>query len=776
MKFLNKSVIIFLIQAFLFLSVKAQEVEGGLVGETWMGGKKKAEDLYNKLAYTDAIPLYEALLKKKDDPKAQAQLGDCYRLTAQFEKAATAYDKAVASGNKDASTLLNQAQMHQTIQDYAGAKAAYEKYLNLNPNDKRAQNELNAINNLAQLNTPNMRYVIENLSINTRNFEFAPTYFGDGIYFASDRDQEKAINREHSWTGSTFYDMYFSKGEKTNMVKPDNIKKEGQTKYHDAAATFTPDGKTVFFTRNNYFDNKLLKSGEKIIKQGIYSATVDGKKWKDEKQFPFNNQEYDVAHPALSADGNTMIFSSNKPGGRGGMDLYRTTKTGESWSAPENLSELNTEGDEVFPSLDKEGNLFFSSNGLGGLGGLDLYRTTASSDYTNPVNMGAPLNSSYDDFGLTYGKETAYGYFTSNRKEGKGEDDIWYFTDNGIFLEGIVVDAITKKPICSSQVEMLADAVAKGTKTTACDGLFNYDVEANKDYCFKAKAENYLENNAVCASTKNVSPGSTVKVEIPLQPIQPAGYTVMVVDKTTKKEIKDAKVDISSDKDITKYEQKITGSDGKVCYTVLCGYQYLANASAKGYLAGSNMFDTKGDCNKYVVCEKGEAQKVIVELERDPNAKDITTDENGNPISDANLSKELKDIYYDFDKWYLRKESEPQLNKLLKFLQENPDAIVEISSHTDARATDEYNKVLSQKRAKSVVDWLIQRGINKNRLKPVGYGETKLRNECSDGVKCSEYEHQRNRRTEFKIIGGKINIESLERFDMDVDPCTICPF
>jgi len=143
--------------------------------------------------------------------------------------------------------------------------------------------------------------------------------------------------------------------------------------------------------------------------------------------------------------------------------------------------------------------------------------------------------------------------------------------------------------------------------------------------------------------------------------------------------------------------------------------------------------------------------------------------EDGGPI-------ELKDIYYDFDKWYIRTESERELGKLLGFMEENPDAVVEIGSHTDARAPFEYNIKLSQRRAQSVVDWLIARGVEKSRLKPKGYGETQPRNACTDGVACSEYEHQRNRRTEFRVIGGSINLKSLERFDMQVDPCKVCPF
>jgi len=776
MKIFNiKSIVLFF---SLILSVQAfsQEVEGGIVGETWIAGKKKAEEYYKKLAYHDAIALYERLLKKKEDTKAQAQLADCYRLTGDYQKAAAAYNKAT-KGDATPETYLHQAEMLQAIKDYKGAEDAYKKYLQLNPSDERAINQLAAVQNPVQFDKSN-RYTISNLSINTKYYDFAPTYFKEGLYFSSDRATKKASLNEHAWLGTSFFDIYYAKGEKVSFAKASNVKKDAASKYHDAAATFTPDGKSVFFTRNNYIGNKLKKSTNKIIKQGIYESVVDGNKWKDVKAFKFNNPEYDVAHPALSSDGNTLYFSSNKPGGKGGMDLYAVQKSGSEFGEPINLSSLNTVGDELFPSVDKDGNLYFASNGFGGLGGLDIFRATKATDansFTSPVNIGAPINSSYDDFGVTFSKESNLGYFTSNRTEGKGNDDIWSFTDNGIFLEGVVVDVLTNKPIDKSNVEILQTATSKGKSITKEDGIFKFDVDPNKKYAFKATADNYAENNDVTADTKDVKPGETVKVTIPLTPKKPAGYMVQVIDKVSKKLLKNATVDIVSQTDVNTYKQQLTDSVGKTCYTILCGNDYLATAGAQGYLSASQSFSTKANCAQLVDCGKDGGETLVIELDRDPNSK-LATDENGNPLTDEDLSKELKDIYYDFDKWNVRLESEPQLRKVMQFMMDNPDAIAEIGSYTDARATDEYNLELSQKRAQSVVDWLVQRGILKGRLKPVGYGESKPRNGCVDGVQCNEYEHQRNRRTEFRIIGGKIDVKSLERIDMKVDPCKVCPF
>lgn len=204
---------------------------------------------------------------------------------------------------------------------------------------------------------------------------------------------------------------------------------------------------------------------------------------------------------------------------------------------------------------------------------------------------------------------------------------------------------------------------------------------------------------------------------------------------------------------------------GKICEEVRCDCDYIVVANAKDYLPG-NVTVSKDDKECTIDRKCGvNPKEVQVILDRIPTGEETE----GKEI-------ELKDIYYDFDKWYIRPESEPQLRKLLVFMEENPDAIVEIGSHTDARAPFEYNIKLSQRRAQSVVDWLVARGVSRSRLKPKGYGETRPVNGCTDGVPCTEYEHQRNRRTTFRVIGKNIDLKSLERFDMQVDPCKVCPF
>lgn len=758
--------------------MEGQDIEGGGTQAPEIGGYSKAEKLYNSLAYHEAIPLYESYLQKHDSARAMAHLGDCYRLTSRYDKAEYWYSKAVEKGVSEPKYKLYLAQMEQVNGKYDEAAKWYAKYKEEVPEDRRSTNEMKACSDYGQFLLSRDRYTVKDLDFNSPGYDFSSASFDGGLIFSSSRDSAKAISREHTWTGTEFFDMWYIKGDKSSFGKPQRLKGDAATKYHEGAASFTSDSKKVYYTRNNYYNNKVKTSTEKIVKLKIYESEVEGRTWKNDKNFAFNNDEYSVGHPALSPDGNTLYFVSDMPGGYGSTDIYVTKKEGDSWGTPKNLGpDINTEGREMFPYVDQDGELYFSSDAHGGLGGLDIFRVKQNAKtgkWGKIRNIGAPINSSYDDFSLHYGKDKSYGYFTSDRPDGKGLDDIYTFTDDGIYLEGIVVDAETGEPICGGNVQMKAkvDGSERGRSTTECDGEFEFNVVRNTDYTFVGNAEGYNTNDVVTATTKGVGPGGKVYVKIPLTKKKNYAMSVLVLGKSPKTSkdssgmllaLPNAKILLSSQcegwtKAFTTDEQ------GKICEVVRCDCDYIVVANAKDYLPGStSVLKDEKEC--------------VIDRKCGVNPKEVEVVLDRIPVGDdPSGAIELKDIYYDFDKWYIRPESEGELKKLLGFMQENPDAIVEIGSHTDARAPYEYNIKLSQRRAQSVVDWLIARGVEKSRLKPKGYGETMPRNGCSDGVPCSEYEHQRNRRTEFRIIGGNINLKSLERFDMQVDPCKVCPF
>jgi len=386
-----------------------------------------------------------------------------------------------------------------------------------------------------------------------------------------------------------------------------------------------------------------------------------------------------VGQPALSRDGKLLFVSSDNPSGFGGHDLYYFTKTDSGWSPPNNAGTyINTKGDEMFPWLDDKNNLYFASNGLPGMGGLDIFKAVKSKTlWKDPENLKSPINSGADDFGYIITKYSpedindsilSAGYFSSSRPGGKGEDDIYRFEEkwaNYFVLKGKV---LTKKyedpenpesrllgiePVPGAKVELKNPLTDEVIATKNCDknGNYSFRLESETNYKLSAGQAGFLNKNE-STSTKG---------------LRNQDSTYITVNK-----------DIELDKIFTK--------------------------------------------------------ALIV----------------------------IPNIYYDYKKSTLRPESEAVLDSILVFFKDNKDLTIEIGSHTDSRGDDKYNLKLSQERAKSVVDYLVSKGIEEDRLVAVGYGKTRLVNQCATGVKCTEEEHQKNRRTTFRIIGSKQKIESVE--------------
>ena len=723
-----------------------------------------ANKLHRQLAYSDAIKIYESYLKKNPESyEATWKLADSYRQNNRYADAQRWYSKAVEFEKAEPIHMLHYAELLQINGDYDKAAEWYGNYLKRVPGDGRAENQLAASKDYRQFFKDKDRYSVFNMAFNSKYYDFAPMQYEDGLVYSSSRDSEKAISNVHTWTGEQFFDMYYAEGKGDEQGgtwgKPKLVGGPVNTKYHDGPVVFNSDFTEVYVTRNNFDNTKRMgrvgQSEDDIVKLKLYIAKVDGDKWQEETEFQYNSDEYSVGHAAVSADGNHLYFVSDMPGGFGGTDLYVSERVGQSWLAPKNLgAEINTEGDEMFPWMDESGVLYFASTGHGGLGGLDVFRVKGEpGSWEKPKNLGAPINSPQDDFGLIKDKDDhSIGYFTSNRIGGKGSDDIYMFRDNGITLIGVVVDRKTDEPICASSVELRLGKDVKGRADTECDGAFEFSVVPEKVYNLKGCAEGYKCNDNVGASTVGLKAGDTVFVKIPLDKEEDLKLEVLVIDKQTRAPIPGSSVVVKGRCDNT--EQRGTSNAvGMSYYDVKIECDYPISATAEGYNPGSTEVTTVGVPANSTV-------KAIVELEKLFDDKPI-----------------LLDIYYDFDKWNIRvPESENELQKLLAFLNANAGTIVEIGSHTDARAPFDYNIRLSQRRAQSVVDWLSLRGISKDRMRAVGYGETKPVNQCVDNVQCTEEEHQRNRRTEFRVIGNNIDITSQRKTDVLVDPCKKCPF
>jgi len=793
---------------------------------------KRAVKAMEGLDYQQAITLFNQVLEKDDNSEAKILLAECYRKVSNSEDGEYWYGQVVRLPESESIHKLFYGQMLQRNGKCDLAKEWYEKYVEEVPDDLRGQYLVKACDYEDELMTKNAGiYEIVHLPFNSNVDDFSPVIYGEEIIFASERDMGGAVKRTHTWTGNPFLELYKIKAEPVDKEDcgeytfgaPKKFSNDLNGKFHDAAVAFNQDQSEIYFTRNNQVKGKPGKSDDGIVKLKIYHAPKKGDKdWGDLEGLPFNSDEYSVAHPTLTPDNNTLYFSSDMPGGFGGMDLYKSEKESGSWGPPLNLGPgINTKGNEVFPNYDATGKLYFSSDGQIGLGGLDIYfmEDKGEGEWGMIENVGYPINTISDDFGVVFNEEGTCGFLSSDREGGSGMDDIYSFKKIASPVEILVYDRETKEPIEGASV--VNDCTGL-TMTTDAEGKITIDQKMGECCNFAASAENYSDNEEKGCTT-DIPRGEKVFVEIPLDPAMAFELEGVVFDDNTGLPLEGATVTLMNDcdKDEQTYTTDALGTynfklDKDCCYTV--------RGSKSGYIAA-----TVAD-----QCTRGEEKSLTLQanLNLQPtsasddyvvednsvgspykdNSTDLWMDPNTNLPADGPINGRLYDkgvevnetpgsttfpvspvapqpgqsvayllhIYYDFDQSYLRDEAEPQLQSLQGMLENNPEFVVEIGSHTDSRGSNYYNRALSQRRADSVVRWLVANGIDRERLVAVGYGESQNVNNCKNQIPCSEREHQLNRRTEFRILGNVGDVDAREisqpKEDPRVDECIGCPF
>lgn len=608
---------------------------------------REGNRLYDAMAYNSAVTEYQKALSKKEFPEARMKLADSYRLMNNSVKAEEAYAKVAALPDAPPQYKLYYAQTLMQNGKYEEAKKQFDEYLVKMPNDQGALTLRNSIDSVPVLIADSAKYTVEPLSINTGESNFASTYYQDGIVFVSDRSGAK---RTYEWTGRPFLDLYFSKKNGTSWDAPVALEGDINGIYHDGPATFSADGNTMYFSRNNYIKKKASRSEADVVNIKTYKAEKKDGKWTNVQELQFNSDEYSVGHPSLSADANSLYFISDMPGGLGGTDIYVAKWVNGNWGKPENLGPaINTPFNEMFPAIYKD-TLYFSSVGHLNMGGLDMFWSSMSNGtWSQAYNMGYPINTSHDDFGLVM-KTADSGLLSSNRNAA-GVDNLYQFVKNDLrfTLLGTVSDKDTKLPIQGAMVTLTNKTTGvKDSVLSDANGFFTFKLNRETDYEVRATNDQYFSNTeAVTTVGRKTSGDLTVKLMLEL--------THIIINKA---------------------------------YT-------------------------------------------------------------------------LNNIYYDLDKSNIRPDAAVGLDSLVFILKDNPGIKIELSSHTDSRADDNYNMKLSERRAQSAVDYIIGKGISKERIRAKGYGESKLINRCSNGVACTEEEHQLNRRTEFKVV---------EAFGMEKNP------
>lgn len=730
------------------------------------GGKatlEVAEDLYSRLMFTRAAEYYQKYLEKNgEDIYAWNKLADCYHMTNDYDNLQATLGQMVEHDSAEAypDIYLSYAEVLQIKGNCGEAQPWFEKYLGRFPDDRRASNQLDrCLGNAGLVGETDgvARYGVTNMPFNTADFEYAPNILNKTLVYTSTSADNNASKKVFGWTGGAYSDLKQYERDSLEVFIFFNEMEKLNTTYNDGPFAVDPVTRDFYYTRNNFDPDKTFKkkgiNAFNYMNLKIYVAEQHLGKVGAVSEFPFNSADYNTGHPAFSPDGKYLVFVSDKPEDNiGGRDLYYTVRNDSTgWGEPVLLSDgINTEGDELFPYFHEDGSLYFSSDGLGGYGGLDIYRAEVDFEQNALVSlhrMEDDINSTYDDFGITF-KNARDGYFSSDRPGGMGKDDIYAFEDLTILLRGLVVNNENGKPLPGSDfrvseggnvvIEGVTDDAARFETYVYRDRL--YDLLADEDYFIESGSE---------VSTRGIKGSKPIEVTLRLDPVK---YTVKTVNSETGAIIAGVKVDVAFDcgADATTVITKSTGSHSLPVHKA-CGYSFKAKAD--GFLAANLDWTSPAEDSH---------QEVVIALE---------------PIHYRPIT--LRNIYYDFDKDNLRlNESADDLEKLLGFVTDNPELTIQINSHTDARGSKAYNEDLAQRRAQSVVRWLLDRGVPKDRLKAVGYGENQPVNKCVDGVKCSEEEHQLNRRTEFQVVNpdGSTKIGSDARDDIKTDPCKNCPF
>lgn len=459
----------------------------------------KADKKYEKYAYIDAIEIYEKVAEKGYKSVDLFQkLGNAYYFNGNLDKAAKSYDALFALNEEVAPEYyFRYAQTLKAIGNYEKSNQYMELFA-AKTNDSRGKLFLQNKNYLNDIDVNTGKYILDTTTINSEFYDYGPSFFGNKIVFTSSRSDGNQYTKIHDWTKQTFTDLFIvSMDAEGKLEQVENFSKTINTKFNESSPVFTKDGKTMYFTRNNYNDGKKRKSDDKVILEKIYKAELVNNEWTNITELPFSNDNYKTAHPALSPDEKTLYFASNMPGSYGNSDLYKVSidKNGK-FGTPENLGPtINTEGRETFPFIDANNNLIFASDGHLGLGGLDIFEAKANGkSFEKPINIGKPVNSTKDDFGYVVNSENL-GFFSSNRDGGKGFDDIYTFKICTHILTGIITDAETKEILPDAKVTLFDDKMTLISETIASEkGIYQFKIECNKKYYVRASKETYNTN------------------------------------------------------------------------------------------------------------------------------------------------------------------------------------------------------------------------------------------------------------------------------------------
>ena len=722
---------------------------------------KYADKLYQTQSYFYASEAYEDVLDRKVDSMIVAdKIADCYDKIGNVPKAVEWYSYIASKGALKKEQHLRLAVLNRGIQDYEASNNLFREYTNKYGVDDQLT-KLYSGRSIDELLKNSGQFELISQNRNTENSEIGANYLSaDEIILASSKRRSKAVMRLHSWTGNYFYDIYKAPIDENGVFgKMKLLKADAKTKFHDGPASYCQKSGFVYFTRNNFVDGKKIADSNNVIHLKIFKARIEGKKFVDVEELSINSNDFSTAHPSVNTDGSRLYFSSNRPGGFGGMDLYYVELDGNGLPIGEvvNLGEkVNTIQNEVFPFFQSSENLlFFSSDGHFGLGGLDVF--VAKLNKQGAVkgeiqNLGVPINSASDDFSFLTNEDQTKGYFSSNRSGGKGDDDIYGFKQNFIIknsaiAKGKVIDLISKRPLPNTSMYLvdLNNQIVDSVKTNDL-GDYEFDLAAiENNFSITASKEKYHPDTLGMLFDQD---RGEYEANFELMPLLNYKIKGLTRDKSTSNPIDNVVVTITDVKLNQQFEKPLTDKDGKFSTSNL-PYKYGDEVEYIVKLEHPN-YNTK----LVTVKDKlGLVEDLVVEEMLESGKIEFVPGE-------TDLSIFINPIYFDFDKSNIRPDAAEELDKIVRIMKDYPRMVIELGSHTDSRGSDAYNRVLSDKRAKSSANYIISKGISKDRIYGKGYGESKLIYSDAEianapDEKAKEEMHQKNRRTEFIIVRMK---------------------
>ena len=718
------------------------------------GKLKKADQYYDLLAYSEAIPIYEDLKSSAiNRPEISAKLALSYFHIGNMVGATENYALAFQSEQELAAEhYFTYAQALKQLGKYTESDSWMVKYDQKVAGSLIGKNFLKNKDYLQSINNTAPHFEVGKVSFNTEEEDFGGYYSSvqNMLYFVSSR-ATNPIRWSYGWNGHSFLDLYTYSENSKGQTK--RLSSKINSKFHEGPLCFFNNNKNVLLTRNNLQKGKLRKDSKGIQNLKLFIADVNASgQWSNIREVNINSREYSVGHPAVSPDGKTLYFVSDMPGGSGGADLYKASISLDGTiGKPENLGSLvNTEGQEMFPWISPQGQLFFASNGLTGLGGLDIFVAELDENgKIRAVQHGGPvINTQWDDFGLAFLPDGKSGYVSSNREGGLGGDDIYSFNLIRPFvfktlLSGQITDLNTGSPLPNGTVTLLdEEGNVLGTDEADADGAYSFEVEPGKNYKLVFNNAGYDTQDKTLSVPENAS---SIISNGELSRTPTFGLMCLVTDAANSQPLDNVAViikDIKTGKILLSSSTPVSGSVITSLDNVKLGdnLNLEITLTRDGYLSKSqtlNLGITKpGMINLHELMD--------VQLAKVEVGIDLAT------IID------IKPIYFDLGKATIRKDAAIELDKIVKVMNDYPNMEIELGSHTDCRGSMASNTALSDKRAKASAEYIRKKISNPARIYGKGYGETKLKVDCpcEGAVKssCSEDEHQKNRRTEFIII------------------------